>query len=485
MVNRDESNAVRWLPLAGLTLIVVLQAGLLWVYPWIPNNDGPAHQYSAWAYREITTHPDSPLAQIYQPNPSWLYPNAAYSYYLVRAGAWVSMATAEKIGASLYILALPLSYALFLRALGRRAWSPVYLASALALNYLFFMGFFNFLWGVPLAFLALAAFARTLREPSWRGVALTNLLFALTWWAHLTTFFFAAVAAAVLALFAPRRLPWAAAAIAPVALAGRLLVPPSVSPDTRWHDWTYPMERLREVASMHVASAFGHADNLAAIVMAMVLLLLFALSVLRRRDPALHRLRALTLVFFVLALKLPDVVGTGSFLADRACLFLWLFLVGAIEGLPGKLRALLPALACAVVAVHVTFLSGEFARFEVKMKDYLAGHDRIPVGAQFFPWTFLPKSVRGDVEPMATVHAYYAMALRAPNYFLYQAAPEHADHFPVRYTEDGLKRYPGVKKATRAVLPHMLMAKRGYRVLLHNEQVKIYGREHAEASPHD
>jgi hypothetical protein len=122
------AQAARWTALA-VAVVVLAELALVWAHPRLPTNDGPAHQYSAWVAHRLRVDPGDPLALWYELNPRRIYPNAGYSWFLESLADRLPMPAAEKLGASLFLLALPLATALLARAAGRR-WELAALVAA-------------------------------------------------------------------------------------------------------------------------------------------------------------------------------------------------------------------------------------------------------------------------------------------------------------------------------------------------------------------
>ncbi len=501
----EVAPVARWppRPLAILVaLLVALELLLVWSHPRLPSNDGPAHQYSAWVAHRLAENPADPLSAWFLPNPRPIYPNLAYDLFLEELAGRVPMPAAEKLGVSLYLLALPWALGLFVRSLGRDPWLPALAAVGLSFNLIFFLGFFNFLWGVPLSFLCLRAVVRVLDSPRIGRLAAANGLFLVTFLAHLVAFGAACAGAVALSLVAGRRKLWRGlAAFLPAALLTPIDWPRSVS-------WRAHLEfrrsvptRLLDVGSLQIASSFGGAERGVAIAVGVALGLLCLWALVRRGTPGAGSLRALAATFVVLAVAAPSQVGPGSFLTERLILYAWLVLVCAVA-LPGRrARAVAATLIAGATLAHLGFLADRFRAFDRELAVYLSAESRLPRGARLFTFTEVPPHRDFVAFPMGTVHSYYYRDLASPNFCDYQAALPDARYFPVRYTARAKARYSG---ATRGRLPlrrfvpwadfvltwkvpppelRRLRRIGGYRLEYRNGPLALFGRAAATVAP--
>jgi hypothetical protein len=152
----------------------------LWVFPFIPTQDGPSHQALTFILRQYD-HPGAGLLrQYYLPNREAL-PNWFIFFLMVKALGLVTVPVAEKLLLSAYVLLLPLSARYALRAIDREAGFLALLAFPFLYNFTFSMGFFNFCF-------SLAAFLFTvgywLKHSERMGLGRTALLTLLVLWVY-------------------------------------------------------------------------------------------------------------------------------------------------------------------------------------------------------------------------------------------------------------------------------------------------------------
>ena len=189
-----------------VVLLLGMQVSLIWVHPQIPTQDGAAHKYSAWVYRQIQEGGSPELARFFERREDWLFPNASFPMFMVGASHWLTLDQAEKLASSLHLLVLAVSFRLFFTSLGGRGWMSQILVLTLTLNFLFFMGFVSFLWGASWALLAMALTGRWLRKASPALAVLANLCLLMAWWSHQLSFCLGLVSMVVLtAMLGPRK----------------------------------------------------------------------------------------------------------------------------------------------------------------------------------------------------------------------------------------------------------------------------------------
>ena len=128
----------------------------VWAFQYIPTQDGPSHLNNAQILSQFT-NPAYNFQKIYdlrlEPFPNWL--SHAGLAALMRI---FPPLTAEKILLSLYVIGFPLAFIYFIGAVDPAKKPLGLLSFAFIYNYLFMMGFDNFVFSIPLAFWALGYF---------------------------------------------------------------------------------------------------------------------------------------------------------------------------------------------------------------------------------------------------------------------------------------------------------------------------------------
>jgi hypothetical protein len=216
---------------AGALLVVGLA---IWSTPWFVTQDGAAHLYNAYILLELQKG-DSPLNQIY--DTQWLpLPNLGSHMLLMLLltvlPAWVAdraVITLTFAGVACAALWLRVRVAGWPGTLG-----AVPLSLLLALNWMWLLGFYNFLLGAGLFAVTLGTWWKWRDRLQWREATVLVLLLGLVYFCHLFSFGITALGLAVLTLVTPgphwwRRGWWTAASILPLfplVMLYRNLIPP-------------------------------------------------------------------------------------------------------------------------------------------------------------------------------------------------------------------------------------------------------------------
>ncbi len=157
-----------WLIAAVLLLLP------LWLFPYVPTQDGPAHLGTAAHLLELPS--STFLGSFY--NANWqLATNQVYHGLLVALGSALPLLVAEKLLLSAYALLVPLMTLFAVRGL-KGAPFAAFLVLPAVYSYIFYLGFYNLCFGLPLFLLSLGFYFRLARAPG--RVFVPTLLLALT-----------------------------------------------------------------------------------------------------------------------------------------------------------------------------------------------------------------------------------------------------------------------------------------------------------------
>jgi hypothetical protein len=148
-------------------LLLALHLLPVWVYPFIPTQDGPGHQALAFILRQYDLPEAGLLRQYYLPNREAL-PNWFIFFLMSKALGFVAIPVAEKILLTAYVVLFPVSVRYALRSIDPRAGFLAVLAFPFLYNFTFQMGFFNFCFSLPAFFFAVGFW---LRRPERMGLS--------------------------------------------------------------------------------------------------------------------------------------------------------------------------------------------------------------------------------------------------------------------------------------------------------------------------
>ncbi len=149
----------------------------IWLFPFVPTQDGPAHLDAAATLLSLSRG-DAFLSTFFEAQ--WqLGTNQLYHALLVLLGAFVPLLLAEKLLLSLYALAVPLSALFALRGLKGANLLAVFLTFPAIYPFVFYLGFYNFCLGLIFFLLTLGVYFRLVEAQTARKRVLFTILLAL------------------------------------------------------------------------------------------------------------------------------------------------------------------------------------------------------------------------------------------------------------------------------------------------------------------
>ena len=434
--------------------LLILHLVPVWSLPFLPTQDGPGHQSVASVLRHYGD-PDAGLLREYYELNREAVPNWLIFFLLGPALGFLSVAAAEKVLLSLYILLLPLSVRFALRSVDRRATWLSLLIFPFLYNFMFNMGFFNFCFSLAAFFLAVGFY---LRRPYDMGLARTGglaLLVLLVYFCHPVTL---VVTVAVLLTLAGWRalldrhlgLPPSARhwLLAPVlaCLPALILMASFVGArtDARVAAMTL-WAKAKHLAGLYsLASMTRWTIPLAVLVALLFGVLTLVCLRLRGRRP-LHPsdgLLAAAAVLLVTYFAAPNDLSGGGFITHRLNLFPFLLLIlwfGTFR-LPESWKKGLLTAAAVLAFAFLAILAPIYAALDDGLRQIAAVGDLIEPGHTFLFLSYAhwgedldgkPLSFR--TEPFVHAGSYVAARRRLVDLSLYEA---NEDYFPIYYRPD-------------------------------------------------
>jgi hypothetical protein len=436
-----------WL-FAGLIVLHLLP---IWMLPFAPTQDGPAHLSMAHALRQLDGAGGIYLREYLQPNREAI-PNWFVFFLLGDVLRFVSVPMAEKLLLSAYVLLLPLSARYALESVRPRAGFLAFLVFPFTYNLLLNLGFYNFCFSLAAFLFALGFWLRHGRP---LGPVRTLGLALLVFW----TYFCHPVTLGVLvgtlltlaswrALLALRRgsglraLQWLIGPLVACAPAVALLLSfLETRMGGRVSDMTFPA-KARQLAALYSLVSLDR--RLVAFSLALAALLgVLAVTALARRT---RRRRLLagdgfflaTLLLVAVYFVAPNEMGQGGFVTHRLNLFPFLVLIlwlGTFS-FPLSLRA---AIRSAGAALSLGLLAAMFAMWaglNAYLGEVLTAAPYLQPRRTLLTLTF-SNTGEEEGEPLGFrtwpfVHAGSHLAARLPlvDLGLYEA---HEDYFPLVY----------------------------------------------------
>lgn len=392
---------LRWL-YAGCALLLLLP---LWTVPRVPTVDGACHLYNAWvmhhlddpAYRAIGRH----FHLDAEPVPNWLIETLLYALLPV-----LPAAAAEKVLLGGYVLLFAFAAWWLAGAQHPARRVNAFLALPFVYTLLFHFGFYNFLFSVPLAMLAVGWWWRGRERLGWRWALGLHALLLLCWFAHAVSFAVVGLAIAVLWLASWQRARWRRWLSHPLLLVPQLALPlwfvrAHSSPPVA-SQWTFE-QLFRYLVQQHSLFVFhrGHALGAAVTVLFVLLAIVTPLQELRsmrsravgRAASALgettstrerHAFLLVALAAVLLYFVSPGGMSGGGIIEPRLALFPFLLALPGLS-LP-RLGGAWPWLPAGALAVALTVLVAwestalvRWHRAEARLVDELiAGHAAVP-----------------------------------------------------------------------------------------------------------
>jgi hypothetical protein len=370
------------------------------------------------------------------------YPNLAMDLCMA---ALLRVAEAVVAG-QLFLASLPLLLLLGADRLSRAihggaSWTAP-LAGFLVWNGFLFYGFVNYVFGVGLFLLALAAWIRLHREPSWPRLAVASLLATACYLAHETSYVFLVASALVWGISERRpplfrNLAWGIFPLLPP-LTIKLLsqVPPAHGP---WR-WDWPAEKLKGPAMLLVTY-----EPLWDMVVAA--LFISALALLLRRFWPPNRPALLASALFFAAFVLAPTEARGGWSIDRRFL-LPAALLGLCAFRPALNTRALQVLYGAAVALVLARSAGVAAFWRslgADLERRAALLQMLPRGVSVFGFACVDSNDKfGWTRQMGLVylHQYAALFREAQVSGLFC----HANQQPLRASLPGIWRRPNPER---------------------------------------
>jgi hypothetical protein len=381
-------------------IAVFLQLVPLVVLRYVVTADGPSHLAGAAVLAHYSDPGSTVLRQYY-----WidLSPSSNLLTELLLAGMMrlVSPSNAEKLLVIGYSIAFPLSVRYAIRSIERGALWLAFLGLPFTFNPLFFLGFYNFCYGVALSMFTIGFALRHRRSWNLGTTAILALLYLLTYGAHLLPFMMALAFIGIVA--ASDALGWLRQARRTGVLwseavrdVGGQLLPPvlaalpaftlAMSFLVRTGEAS-PSGTVRRSVGRVVVGLGTLTDVLvsytsAEVVCSLLLALVFAyliIGIVRRvgwraiRGPAAPFAAAVVFAFLVY-LVVPDQVGQFSSINYRLGLYVVLFLVLWLAAQPvgGRIQWL----SCIVALVVALSLAAVRVPTEARYDRYVAEFDQ-------------------------------------------------------------------------------------------------------------
>jgi ABC-type lipoprotein export system ATPase subunit len=428
----------QWLVLA-LVMVYLLP---IWMFQYIPTQDGPSHLYNsqilAWYF-----NPSSNFRLFYNLSPI-LFPNWLTYIILAPLMLIVPALIAEKILLSIYVALVPLSVWYLLDSIHYKQTLLTLACFGLIYNYLFLMGFYNFVFSIPLVLITIGYWWKHRERIGWREIIVINLLCVIIWFGHIVGYAIALFAIGLLALLQIRKggktflktmvciLPSTVLFIN-YYLGSNIAGAPEI-------DLSRVSDLLINLLKMKVLVSYDAVQEYIAYSVAVLFALMLVYTIwtkLRGKGKWIDRftysdsILLLVLCLLVLYLILPWSMGPGGWLNDRfALLICLLLLTWFVEGKQKSWRIGFAVLATCIALVNVGYIFFAFNHFNSGLREYTSGTKVIEKGKVILPFFF---DGYGDSERVGIyVNAanYYALDNGGINLGNYEV---QFDYFPIKF----------------------------------------------------
>lgn len=384
--------------------LLILECYPIWALQHFPSQDGPSHLYNAivigqWSHQPL-------YRQYYEVH---LTAAGNLLFQLILAGLLnaVPVALAEKIILTSYMILFPLAFLALLEAVSPAARPFSLFAFIFAPSIFFQMGFWNFMFSIPLALLALRYYLRGRNRPTPLWLVVLALWGLTVYEVHMGSWLVFAIAlgifTAVEVIQLLLRRPDSASGATPKRLMQAVvplltLVPPLLLTmgfmlGSQFRSVTAEsvperlIDRVKPLAALQFLRTVSDADTRFAAAFALLVCILVAvavrLRVRRAQTPGRSEVwLVLAITCGLLSLLAPTAVS-GVLLRQRLALYGWLFLVVWLSTQTWRRSLLRFAAGCACLLAALPFLwrIPEYHYWDQRISEFASVATRVLPGA--------------------------------------------------------------------------------------------------------
>jgi hypothetical protein len=415
----------RWENLLFAALIVVHLIPL-WSYRFFPTQDGPVAINNGNILRQYN-NPDLPAFREYltisdKPDPNWVV-------HLILAGLmfFFPPLIAEKIILSGYVLLLPLSVRYAIRSIRPESSFIAVLSFPFIYNYLLHVGFYNFMYSLPVFFYLVGCRIRHPGKPALRHAVLLATLAALLYFCHIVSLVLAIAMLGLLDVwlalcdaasrirkresawgafiesFRPRVL-WTIIILVPSLLLSALFLSKQGTETTPHLDFAFLFTRLIHGDSLvaHTLPELDLATAVAAFLFAVLIYLIgvkIAQRALNRWDGLLIVAALFTWIYFVA----PEGMSGGKYISYRLNLypFFALILWFGSQAHPRFGRIAIQLIGAGLAAVFLLFHAAGYAEINDYLDEYTSGSSLIEPNSTLLPLCYSHYGRAPDGRPLS------------------------------------------------------------------------------------
>jgi hypothetical protein len=420
----------------------------VWIVTYFPTQDGPSHLYNAKIMKEYN-NPDYKFNEYYDLNLK-VFPNWFSHAFLAGLMFVFPPLIAEKLLISIYIILFPLSLFYLINAVNRGNISFGILGFLFIYNYIFLMGFYNFVISMPLYFFAMGYWWKNRNSLSYRNIIILNILICVIFFCHLVSYTLTLISIFVLSLVYYRK------KVKKTLLSFCYLLPSYIplaiyflSSDflrigkSALGFWQIPQLIIDFISMKPLVSYNKHQFIIAYILFAFMLYLFFwtlfndkiklkgnIIQIeLDHRDYFLL-ISILTLSFYFF---MPSSMGGGGFITDRLFLFPFLIILPWISVKQSKIhKYIILAFVLILCIVNVVYVSYYYITLDRDMKEFASKVDLIEKNKVILPLPLDPYGKSFRIGIFFNAFGYYCLSNGGISVGNYEAG---TSYFPIRYKE--------------------------------------------------
>jgi len=437
-------QTIRSVPFYWLIIgLIVLHLIPIWAFKYFPSQDGPSHIENA--YTLLHYFDEGRIYSRYydinfSPVPNW-FSHLAMAFFMI----FLPPIIAEKMLLTIYIVFFVMSIIYLLNSVDKEKKFLSLLAFPFIYNYLFHMGFYNFVFSLPLMFIIIGYWWRN-RDNClyWKCIVTLNLLLILLYFCHLVSQLLAISSILILAAFY-HRLKIHKTILFAISLIPSYLLPiyyvhtRGAEGSGKWQLnalWDY-FAKIGSLASYDLREY--QLGRTIAILFALLVIYTIIWEKIGLRHGKLKPKIALndtffllSIIFFFLYLYMPDGMSKGGFITTRLCLYPFLIILPWLSSHFWKpIKYIIGVISIVFILIHLGFTTYYIKIQNQSLKEYTSGVKYIEENKTILPISFNhngPNSARIGIF----LHAkgYYCAGTGAIALGNYEA---NTDYFPLKY----------------------------------------------------
>ena len=424
-----------------IAFFIILYLLPVWLFKYFPTQDGPAHLYNAQILRDYAS---SDFFRQYLALRLTLFPN--WLSHLLEWGLlylFPALIT-EKIFLSLYVILFPLGFFYFLDAVQPGRTLLGFLSFLFIFNYLFLLGFYNFVLTIPLFLFLLGYWWKKREQLGWKQVVVCNLLLVAIFFGHLVSYALAVGSMGLLALIYFRKRVKPILFTLVCVLPSTLLffnyyigsrVAGSILPQL---DGLRIVALLARLFELNILVSYTDLQQWIAGVVAVIMFLLFEYTVWKDLHEGSDKGKkypndrdyflAPLLVFLVLYMILPSYIGPGGWLNDRLELFAVILLLALLRIGEGQRWDWLKGIIGMLVVANAIYLVFEIGSLNRGLEEYTSGISQLQAHKIILPLFFDGYGESRNIGIYVNASNYYSLDNQSLNLGNYEV---QYDYFPV------------------------------------------------------